>query len=92
MASGWVRRAGKGRDPWGAGEPVNESTEAYRVRISAGIAPSDWAVTEASAVYAAGDQATDLPGEGTALVEVAQLAANGEPGGWTSLELIIPPP
>lgn len=42
MASGWVRRAGKGADPWGVGEPVNESTEAYRVRISGGIAPKDW--------------------------------------------------
>jgi len=92
VALSWIRRARKGGDFWDAGEPVNEWPEAYRVRISGGISAREWEVAEASAVYAASDQATDFPAGGTALVEVAQLAANGQPGGWAAQEVIIPPP
>ncbi|RYZ13057.1 MAG: hypothetical protein EON61_07710, partial [Alphaproteobacteria bacterium] len=84
IAMGWVRRARKGGDSWDAGEPVSEWPEAYRLRISGGVSPREWDVAEASALYSASDQTTDFPGGGTALVEVAQLAANGQPGGWAA--------
>lgn len=92
IALGWVRRARKGGDSWDAGEPVSEWLEAYRLRISGGVSVREWGVAEASALYSASDQATDFPGGGTALVEVAQLAANGQTGGWAAREVIIPPP
>jgi hypothetical protein len=89
---GWTRRARKGGDPWTAGEPVIELPEGYRVRISGGILMRQWDVQAQTAVYAQGDQATDFPVGGTALIEVAQLGADGEPGHWAGLELIIPAP
>lgn len=92
IALGWIRRGRKGGDSWDAGEPVNEWPEAYRVRVSGGVSVREWDVPEAFALYSTGDQATDFPESGTALVEVAQLAANGQPGEWTGLELIIPAP
>ncbi len=50
------------------------------MRISGGIAAREWDVTEAVATYSASDQATDFPVGGSALIEVAQLGADGEPG------------
>ncbi len=92
LAFGWIRRARKGGDSWMAGEPPHEWPEAYRVRVSGGGSTREWDVSESSALYTAGDQAADFPAGGSGLVEVAQLAANGQPGGWAQLELEIPAP
>ncbi len=93
MAVGWVRRARKGGDPWAPGEPPHEVAEAYRVRVSAGGSVlRGWDVAESSSVYAAAEQAMDFPSGGMALIEVAQLGADGEPGAWAGVIVTIPPP
>ena len=92
LSLNWIRRARKGGDPWVAGEPAHEWPEAYRIRVSGGISSRQWDVVEASATYPASHRVADFPAGGAALIEVAQLGANGEPGGWTELELAIPAP
>lgn len=88
----WIRRARRDGDAWTAGEPIHECPAVYRVKVSGGVSARQWDVSEASATYTASDQATDFPAGGDALIEVAQIGANGEPGGWTALELTIPVP
>lgn len=88
----WTRRARKDGDAWTPGEPIHEWPEAYRVKVSGGVSARQWDVSEGLATYAASDQATDFPAGGSALIEVAQIGANGEPGGWTVLEMAIPAP
>jgi hypothetical protein len=89
----WIRRARKGGDAWAPGEPPHEAPEAYRVRVlHGGDVVREWDVASPSATYAAGEQATDFPAGGEALIETAQLGADGEPGGWASLEVAIPAP
>lgn len=86
----WIRRARKGGDSWSAGEPPHETAERYRVRVSAGGGVlREWDVAEPLCLYAAGDQAVDFPSGGAALIEVAQLGTNGEPGGWAIVEVEI---
>lgn len=92
LALAWIRRARKDGDAWTPGEPVHEWLEAYRIRVSGGVSLRQWDVSEGSAIYTAGDLATDFPAGGSALIEVAQIGANGEPGGWTALEMTIPAP
>lgn len=92
LGLGWIRRARKGGDSWMPGEPPLEAPEGYRVRVSGGSSVREWDVAEPSALYTAGDQVTDFPAGGSALIEVAQLAANGQPGHWARLELTIPAP
>ncbi|HEV7693251.1 MAG TPA: glycoside hydrolase/phage tail family protein [Hyphomonadaceae bacterium] len=89
----WVRRARKGGDSWGAGEPPHEVPEQYRVRISSGgaiLRQED--VAGSSYLYPPDDQATDFPTGGEALVEIAQLGRDWEPGAWTGLSITIPAP
>lgn len=74
------------------GEPAYEGVEAYRVRVSGVGLVREWDVAEPAALYTGGDQSADFPAGGSALVEVAQLAANGQPGDWAWLELTIPAP
>ncbi|HPN04949.1 MAG TPA: glycoside hydrolase/phage tail family protein [Hyphomonadaceae bacterium] len=92
LAFGWIRRARKGGDSWMAGEPAQEGVEAYRIRVSGGGSVREWDVSDAAALYTGGDRFADFPAGGSALVEVAQLAANGQPGDWAWLELTIPAP
>ena len=47
-------------------------------------------VGESAFAYAAGDQAADFPGGGSARMEVAQLGLDGEPGGWAAIDVEIP--
>jgi hypothetical protein len=91
LAMTWVRRARKGGDPWMPGEPPHEVVESYVVRVSAGaIIKRQWDVADSSSVYIASDQIADFPGGGTALIEVAQAGANGEPGDWAAVNVEIP--
>ena len=89
---GWIRRARKGGDSWGPGEPPHEIREQYRVRISSGVSIlREEDVAESSYLYSADDIASDFPLGGEALIEAAQLGQDGEPGAWTSLPVVIPP-
>jgi hypothetical protein len=92
IALAWVRRARKDGDGWGAGNPPVEGAEAYRVRVTGGESDREWDVTAAAAIYPATEQVVDFPMGGLARVEVAQLGLNGEPGGWTGVDVTIPPP
>ena len=88
---GWIRRARKGGDSWGSGEPPHESAERYRIRVSsAGGVQREWDVAEPLCVYSASDQAVDFPAGGEVLIEAAQLGTNGEPGAWAALSMEIP--
>jgi hypothetical protein len=90
---GWVRRARKGGDNWGPGEPPHEVPEQYRLRISSGgsiLRQED--VAGSSYLYLTDDQATDFPTGGEALAQVAQLGLDGEPGAWIGLSITIPEP
>lgn len=88
----WIRRARKDGDRWGAGEPPIEGSEGYRIRVSGGGSVRVWDVSAPSAAYAAAAWAADFPVGGLALIEVAQLGLDGEPGDWTGVELTIPAP
>ncbi len=66
--------------------------ERYRVMISGSGAAREWDVDEAFAVYAEADRTFDFPAGGDALIEVAQVGANGLPGAWVALEVTIPAP
>lgn len=88
----WIRRVRKGGDAWLAGEAAMEGGEAYRVRVSGGIAVREWDVDGPAALYTAAELATDFPSGGAAILEVAQLGSDGEPGGWSKVELTIPAP
>lgn len=69
-----------------------EVPEGYRVRVSGGLSVREWEVSQPAAMYAQGDQTTDFPAGGSAAIGVAQLGADGEPGHWSRLQLIIPAP
>jgi hypothetical protein len=91
IAVSWIRRARKGGDGWGPGEPPHETAETYRVRVVDGSAiRRTQDVGESAFAYAAGDQAADFPGGGSARIEVAQLGLDGEPGGWAAIDVEIP--
>jgi hypothetical protein len=93
LALSWTRRARKGGDAWGAGEPPHEVAEAYRLRVSdAGSILRQWDVAGTSSLYLGADRTIDFPAGGTALIEAAQLGADGEPGGWTWATKEIPAP
>jgi len=87
-----IRRARTDGDGWTAGEPIHECPEVYRVKVSVGVSARQWDVSGASVTHTAGNQATDFSAGGDAVIEVAQIGANGDPGGWTALELTIPVP
>jgi len=87
---GWVRRARKDGDGWGAGNPPVEGIEAYRIRVTGGESDREWEVTAAAAIYPVTEQVVDFPAGGMARIEVAQLGLNGEPGGWTGVDVAIP--
>jgi hypothetical protein len=87
----WVRRARRGGDAWGPGEPPNEAAEAYRVRIlNGGDELRSWTTAAPTATYTAAQQASDFPAGGTAGIEVAQLGADGEPGAPAAIVVTIP--
>ena len=91
LAVSWVRRARKGGDAWGAGEPPHEAVEAYRIRVFEGgdvLRTQD--VGESVFAYLPADQAADFPGGGSARIEVAQLGLDGEPGAWAGIDVEIP--
>lgn len=90
IALAWVRRARKDGDSWGAGNPPLEGSEAYRVRVTGGESERAWEVTAAAAIYPATEQVVDFPAGGLARIDVAQLGPNGEPGGWTGVDVAIP--
>ncbi|MDP3735829.1 MAG: glycoside hydrolase/phage tail family protein [Hyphomonadaceae bacterium] len=91
LALAWTRRARTDGDPWLPGEPPNEVTEGYRIQVSGGgMIKRQWDVADSSSIYPESDQATDFPGGGGALIEVAQLGRNGEPGDWAALNVEIP--
>src|SRR6185436_747185 len=93
LALAWVRRARKGGDPWAAGEPLHEVAEAYRVKVaSAGGPLREWDEEGPAAIYPEADRAADFPTGGEAVVAVAQLGMDGEPGAWTSMTVTIPSP
>lgn len=93
LALGWIRRARKGGDAWGPGEPPHEVTEQYRVSVwSLDGEVRRWDVAPGAAIYDAATQAADFPGGGDALVKVAQLGRDGEPGAVASLAISIPAP
>jgi hypothetical protein len=90
---GWIRRARKDGDGWGPGEPPHEVPEHYRARISSGgVILRQEDVAGSSYLYLADDQAVDFPTAGEALIEVAQLGLDGEPGDWTGVSQAIPAP
>ena len=88
----WIRRARRDGDGWVVGNPPVEGLEAYRVRVSGGVLIREWDVSLPGASYPAADQAADFPLGGHALVEVAQIGPNGEPGAWTGVQVTIPAP
>jgi hypothetical protein len=88
----WVRRARRDGDPWLAGEPPLASPEHYFIRISGGGGERAWQVDAPLAVYPEPDRITDFPAGGTALVEVGQLGADGQPGALATLQVAIPAP
>jgi hypothetical protein len=90
IALSWIRRARKDGDVWVGGNPPLEGPEAYRVRVSGGGSGREWDVASPLATYPASQQAVDFPAGGTALIEVAQLGQNGEPGAWTGVHVTIP--
>ena len=92
LALAWIRRARKDGDGWGAGNPPVEGVEAYRVRVTGGESDREWDVTQTAAIYPATEQVVDFPAGGLARIEVAQLGQNGEPGGWTGVDVTIPAP
>jgi len=92
LALSWIRRARKDGDSWGAGNPPIEGVEAYRVRISGGESIREWDVSLSAAVFTAAEQAADFPLGGEAVIAVAQIGPNGEPGAWTSVQVTIPAP
>jgi hypothetical protein len=49
-----------------------------------------WDVAEPLCLYPASEQATDFPAGGEALIVVAQLGRDGEPGAWATLSMEIP--
>jgi len=92
IALSWIRRARKVGSGWGAGSPPVEGVEAYRVSVSGGASIREWEVVSPNVDYLAAQQVTDFPADGLALVEVAQIGQNGEPGGWTGVDMTIPAP
>ena len=88
----WVRRARKDGDRWGAGEPAVEGVEGYRIRVSGGESVREWDTPVTAGSYAAAEQAIDFPARGFALLEVAQLGQDGQPGDWTGISVTILPP
>jgi hypothetical protein len=68
------------------------------IKIGDGGAPESFVTVAgirargSSYLYQADDQATDFPTGGEAMIEIAQLGRDGEPGAWTSLSVTIPPP
>jgi hypothetical protein len=91
MALSWIRRARKGGDAWGPGEPPHEVAEAYRVRVlDGGDVRRTEDVGESAFAYLAAYQAVDFPGGGSGRIEVAQLGLDGEPGVWAGIDVEIP--
>lgn len=86
----WIRRTRKDGDGWVAGNPPIEGVEAFRVRVSGGASIREWDVSLPAASYPAAEQVVDFPAGGLALVEVAQIGPNGEPGAWASRYVTIP--
>jgi hypothetical protein len=92
VALSWIRRARKDGDSWAAGNPPIEGLESYRVRVSGGESMREWDVSAPAATYAAAEQAVDFPLGGEAVISVAQIGANGEPGAWASAQVTVPAP
>ncbi|MEP7209534.1 MAG: hypothetical protein ABI740_01745 [Alphaproteobacteria bacterium] len=91
LALDWIRRARKGADAWGPGEPSNEVAEAYQILIAdSGAIRRTWTTAGPTVIYLAAQVAADFPTGGTASVEVAQLGADGEPGAPASVLVVIP--
>lgn len=85
----WIRRSRKDGDRWSAGEPALEWIESYRIRVSGGESVREWDVPAPTGTYAAAEQATDFPAGGLALLEVAQLGPDGQPGDWKGISQMI---
>ena len=62
------------------------------MRVLGGESEREWEVLATEAVYPAAQQVVDFPSGGMARIEVAQLGPNGEPGGWTGVDVAIPAP
>jgi hypothetical protein len=48
-----------------------------------------WDVADSSSIYIASDQIADFPSGGEALIEVAQVGADGQPGDWAAVSVEI---
>jgi hypothetical protein len=87
----WIRRARKGGDAWGRGEPPHEVAQAYRIRVlESEEVRRVQEVNESTFVYSTAAQTADFPGGGSARIEVAQLGRDGEPGVWAGIDVEIP--
>jgi hypothetical protein len=87
----WTRRARKGGDSWGPGEPPHEVVETYRIRVLEGVdVTRTQDVTESYFSYPAYLLEADFPAGGSGRIEVAQLGPDGEPGVWAGIVVEIP--
>lgn len=88
-----MRRARKGGDGWGAGEPPHETPERYRIVIrSGGDIVRTWDAGPAPASYASALIATDFPDGGEGEVGVSQLGADDVPGAPARISVMFPAP
>lgn len=78
----WIRRVRKGGDAWLAGEAAMEGGEAYRVRVSGGIAVWEWDVDGPAALYTAAELATDFPSGGAAILAIRRSSDSGGRPAW----------
>jgi hypothetical protein len=92
IALSWIRRARRDGDPWLPGEPPLAAPERYMVGVSGVGVSREWQVDGPAAVYAEAERLADFPAGGDAVVTVSQLGPNGQPGGRTVLQLVIPAP
>ena len=92
LSLSWIRRARKGRAPSGAGEPPIEVAEAYCVQVKDdGSVVRQWDVDSTAAAYPAAAISADFPSRGVAVMEVARLGGDGEPGAWARASVTISP-
>lgn len=87
----WIRRARRGGDAWGPGEPPSEFAESYRITVRAeGAWVREWVVAQPWATYSRADREGDFPDGGAAEIAVAQIGGDGLPGAQAGVSLWLP--